>query len=523
MKIWKRMTSGLLTTLIVLMTLMTPAVADVDSISTTAILIDDETETISFILNTNSLVDQGVSPLDVLVEAKNTVTSQSATVTISVPAVPNDPSDPVTATFTTASLGLDIVDTHTIDIEVFDTLLVSLATDTVDVNVTTIAPDAPIAEGLIIDDIEVDSDYAPGDTVTVDVTLENDFDTDVDDVTVEAWILDGDDDRVGDKQESREFNLNDGEDEELTFSFVLPNDADEGIYTVLVEVDSDSGLLDSDFETFDVERAENSLFFDSIAFDSTVNAGDSMGFAVTLFNNGLNDEDDVKTSVTISGIGVSQTSDYYTVEEDDDAVRYFTLSLPSTTSTGTYQITFRAWNSDVDMSDTRELVVSGTSAGTITGTVGGVTTSADATSKTAYVGTGAVYTVSITNNENLAVAYTVSVAGTEGWASSSVNPSSVSLAPGTTGQISVFVSPNEGASGTQQFSVYVKEGTTIVDSVSLTANVVSEPATAIFGGFGTSQLAIILLIALLVLLILRREASPLKRVQRGRKKKDVYY
>lgn len=370
MKNLKRMTSGLLVTLMLLMTMIMPAAAATTILISNGDITDESTVLPIVFTITN---DGATAVTDTLTV---TVTDTDGLITGSVPTTANTVVQAQTftvaagtteeVTYNVAIVGGNANTAYTVGVSAAGTtgnLGAGPFTATLEVTPSDASP-SEVVDGLV-DNVDVERNYAPGDSVTVEVGLDNSLATSADftDVSVEAWITDASGDRVEDRQDSSEFNLNNDEEETLSFTFGLPSDADEGIYTIHLSVDSDQGVLDLDSsETFDVERADHSLYFNSVAFDSTANAGESVDFAVSLYNNGLNDEDNVRTSVTVSGVGVSQTSGNYVVEEDQDTIRYFTLSLPSTMGTGTYQITLHAWNGDVDVSETYDLVVAGVAA-----------------------------------------------------------------------------------------------------------------------------------------------------------------
>lgn len=540
MKTWKKLMSGLMTTLLVLTTIMVPAAASpaitvksgeiTDAATVLPVYLEITNDGVGGNGNQDTLWYQ-ITDTDGLLtgSAGANWTVQNYQVTVPADGDPYQfPIDLAIAGTPVAGQSYNIVvGLAASGNGMFATTLGDQGTPTfIDTTLTitpTIANPTELQDGLI-DDIDFDdNDYAPGETVEVELTLE-DANADYNDVTVEAWIADPDGDRVGTKEETSEFNLYVEDDEEVvTFEFDIPSDADEGVYTLHVVVESDEGQLDlSSSETFDVERADNSMYFESVDIGSAAIAGETLDFAVTLFNNGLEDENDVRTSVTISGVGVSQTSSYFTVEEDDDAVRYFTLQLPGTMTAGNYQVTFRAWNGDVDIVETREIVVANAAGTTISG-MSGVYTNVDAASKMVSTGTGGAYVLTVVNNEDRVVSYSISTAGTEGWATTLINPTTVSLAPGSAAQVQVFVSPDEGTEGLHQFSVYVKDGATIVDSLALTANVVAGQSDD-FDLFNTStSLLAVVVVVLAVLWVWKRDNAPRAPKKRKSKKKEVYY
>jgi hypothetical protein len=99
---------------------------------------------------------------------------------------------------------------------------------------------------------------------------------------------------------------------------------------------------DNEF-SFDVERDEHSILITSVQYDESAQAGETVDVAVTMLNNGEGDEDNVQVSLSVAS--AAQTSSYFTIEEDEEVVRYFTLTVPNGAS-GEELLVVRAANAD---------------------------------------------------------------------------------------------------------------------------------------------------------------------------------
>jgi len=84
---------------------------------------------------------------------------------------------------------------------------------------------------------------------------------------------------------------------------------------------------------------------------------------------------------------------------------------------------------------------------------------------------GTAYMITLENNDDSTRTVTISVGGVQGWASTTITPATLILAPGSSGVVSVYVTPSPSAEGTNAFTVYVSEGNQVISSVGLTANV----------------------------------------------------
>lgn len=200
-------------------------------------------------------------------------------------------------------------------------------------------------EANLVADNDYEDEVSPGDTIVLELELEN-GNTIYNDVSLEAYLIDGNGLRVSDIQETSDFNLGVEEEEVVTMNFLVEDDLDEGTYQIYVVATSDEGTLFEETYDVTVERDEHSLVVTDLRVSNAA-AGETVDVAVTILNNGQTDEDNVLVSLSVAGQTV--TSDYFTVEEDEELVRYFTLTLPSGAS-GNELVTVAVANEDVSVS-----------------------------------------------------------------------------------------------------------------------------------------------------------------------------
>tara|TARA_Y100000034_G_C6904289_1_gene419128 strand:+ start:970 stop:2457 length:1488 start_codon:yes stop_codon:yes gene_type:complete len=426
--------------------------------------------------------------------------------------------------FALANSGL-ATGTHTIDVAIAvaetgtGTPAVTMTGATGQINLT-VNPAVPAERSVgIVEDNDYDDEVTPGDILALELDLENTFNEDYEDVVVTAYIQDASEDRVSEEVETSEFNLDDEEEETISFNIAVPEDLETGSYTIFVSVESDQGTLEEITLPLTVERDDHSIRIMDVRYDSTADAGETVDVSVRLLNNGEKDEENVRITVTVAG--VSQSSNTFEIEEDEQVIRYFTLVVPSGAS-GDESLTVDVSNSRVSESYRGDIEVASSS---VSGT--GLTASVNSASQT--VGSeGAAYNFAIANNGNEVRTLQVSVAGVEGWADASVTPSAITLTPGSSGIVSVFLSPASGAEGTHAFTAYVQEGTTVLSSVGLTASV--EGADSATDVEPSWIVAAILLVALSMVLYnqnggrtTRRRTATSRRRTRGKKSGQVYY
>ena len=234
------------------------------------------------------------------------------------------------------------------------TLTVSQSTTFSDVITYTVNVNAATSQeacsALVTNDGELEDEYNPGDTVTIELELENEEcdGSTWTDVEFEAWLEDSNG-RISSVENTAEFNLGDEEEDTLRFSFNLEDDADaDETYQVVVRATADEAdeylwmSADNEF-SFDVERDEHSILITSVQYDESAQAGETVDVAVTMLNNGEGDEDNVQVSLSVAS--AAQTSSYFTIEEDEEVVRYFTLTVPNGAS-GEELLVVRAANAD---------------------------------------------------------------------------------------------------------------------------------------------------------------------------------
>ena len=327
-----------MTALLVLLTLMIPvSAATVSTPSIAAIENGDDTFTVSFTY-TGVSADETMD----LTVSGNGVTTQTQTVTLSPVTAGN--SGTASATFVAGSVS----DGTAI------TLAVSNAPATGDytalngtsVNMTVNPETVDELEATLVADNDYEDEVSPGDTIVLELELENGNNV-YNDVSLEAYLRDSNGLRVSEVQETSDFNLVAEEEETVTMQFEIEEDLEEGTYEIYVVGTSDEGTLFEETYSVSVEREENSLVVTDLRVSNGATAGETVDVAVTILNNGQTDEDNVLVSLSVAGATV--TSDYFTVEEDEELVRYFTMTLP-TGASGNEVVTVNVANEDVSVS-----------------------------------------------------------------------------------------------------------------------------------------------------------------------------
>ena len=327
-----------MTALLVLLTLMIPvSAATVSTPSIAAIENGDDTFTVSFTY-TGVSADETMD----LTVSGNGVTTQTQTVTLSPVTAGN--SGTASATFVAGSVS----DGTAITLAVSNAPATGDYTALNGTSVTmTVNPETvDELEATLVADNDYEDEVSPGDTIVLELELENGNNV-YNDVSLEAYLRDSNGLRVSEVQETSDFNLVAEEEETVTMQFEIEEDLEEGTYEIYVVGTSDEGTLFEETYSVSVEREENSLVVTDLRVSNGATAGETVDVAVTILNNGQTDEDNVLVSLSVAGETV--TSDYFTVEEDEELVRYFTMTLP-TGASGNEVVTVNVANEDVSVS-----------------------------------------------------------------------------------------------------------------------------------------------------------------------------
>jgi hypothetical protein len=327
-----------MTALLVLLTLMIPvSAATVSTPSIAAIENGDDTFTVSFTY-TGVSADETMD----LTVSGNGVTTQTQTVTLSPVTAGN--SGTASATFVAGSVsnGTSITLAVANAPATGDYTALNGTTVTMTVNPETVDE----LEATLVADNDYEDEVSPGDTIVLELELENGNNV-YNDVSLEAYLRDSNGLRVSEVQETSDFNLVAEEEETVTMQFEVEEDLEEGTYEIYVVGTSDEGTLFEETYSVAVEREENSLVVTDLRVSNGATAGETVDVAVTILNNGQTDEDNVLVSLSVAGATV--TSDYFTVEEDEELVRYFTMTLP-TGASGNEVVTVNVANEDVSVS-----------------------------------------------------------------------------------------------------------------------------------------------------------------------------
>lgn len=311
---------------------------------------------------------------------------------------------------------------------------------------------------------------------------------DMSSLEVKAWISGYHDDI---EVETAKFDVFEGNVYTKRLNLELPSDLDaKDDYTLHVQVtykNTLTGIESADIDTT-VQKLANNLEIlsaDFFAGSSTLTAGSTIYADVVVKNMGNHDLNDVFVKASIKELGISRavyvgdlacTDDCSgDCDEEDAQVVRVGLTLPENTASGTYLLEIEAYSDEITAQVTKMIYVeksAGTSyqPGTVTSATG-LELSAYNAKVDAESGKGTAFSVLVSNTGSSAMTVTLATLGTDDFASSQVNPSVFTLAPGESKTATVYLVMKENAvAGEHIFTVKASSGN-LAKQINLTADV----------------------------------------------------
>jgi len=249
-------------------------------------------------------------------------------------------------------------------------------------------------------------------------------------------------------------------------------------------------------------------------------AGSPTLVTIVAKNTGSDDIDDVYAKVSIpqlSLVAEERLGNLAAMDNGDSenvATADVPLRIPENTEDGTYPLVVEVYsdNGDVDTSVTKSIVINGVAPAEKF-----VEVVPSLESQDIEQGKTTTYTISVANLGASAKTYSVSVEGTEGWATTSqINPITVTLAPESSQTITIAVTAtNTALIGEHKFSVNIKSDDA-EKSISLTANVKGKTV-------GIDALLISVIVLAIVLVILIAVLVKTRKGDEGIETEESYY
>ncbi len=285
----------------------------------------------------------------------------------------------------------------------------------------------------------------------------------------------------------------------------LPDDMVVGNeFELILEAITDDGSIERLFE-LDVQLENTLEIYDILLTPgSNVEAGQTLLASIGVKNLGEEQEDvrvfmevpelDLSTMTTLFDLLANGVSD----DDDDDYKLYKSLALaiPSNVAAGEYDVLFSVVYEDGDevVTESVSLIVNGGAA-----TTEDVVISVDVQAQDIVQGRGAVYKLLFANLGSSTNAYTVELSDVSAWGTARADPLTLTVGPGATGEMYIFVSSDEESElGTQTFTVTITSGDSVVEVLNLDANIVEQ---AQLSGWGEVRLGLEIGFAVLLVIL----------------------
>jgi hypothetical protein len=356
-----------------------------------------------------------------------------------------------------------------------------------------------------------------GETLEVEIGLETNSDLDDEELTnIEVEIeIDGYEysDYESLEAESHLFDMEEDTTKYIDLEIDLPVKLDSDEYYLKVRVSGKDFTTMEEIVRLSVEPSRHGLDINDVVFSpgSEVQSGRSLLATVQVQNYGDYHEEDVKVTVGIDELGVSSTDYVEVVEIDGDEgesqyVTYETseelfLSIPDCATPGEYT---------VDVTVAYDEYESVTKSYALTVTDGGycdddseerLVVAVGPESQSVNTGEQAVYAIALSNEGDDSETYTLELTAGD-WASASLSDSLIVLGEDESQVVYAYLDVTEdAAAGNYVASLVLSNNGEVLETISLTADVVADDSSD-SGDFSLRNGLEIALIVLVVLLVI---------------------
>jgi len=216
------------------------------------------------------------------------------------------------------------------------------------------------------------------------------------------------------------------------------------------------------------------LYIESVELSTDhVVVGETLDVAIKIANNGREDESNIKIKVEIPEIGAEKTvSILNTLGSGYDYTAYLTLEIPEADA-GIYTFVAKVYNVETGDTYEQDIVVEEAELVVVEEPATGASVSLPAMgtiTQTIEAGKGSIFSIEVKNNEDVAKTFDFVVGGVTDWATARVDPSQLTIGPGETEMVYVYVLPTD--TGEHAFTLYVKENGITVAANQIKVNVV---------------------------------------------------
>ncbi len=219
---------------------------------------------------------------------------------------------------------------------------------------------------------EIEEEAGPHSNVVFDLKIENMFDEDAEDLEIEdievKITIDEIDDGEEIDEESGSFDLDAGDDEDVSIDFTLPWEVEDGNYDVIIEVTgSDENGDDHEIEwrlSLEVEKEDDDIIIRSSELSPPmVTCSRQASIDFKIMNIGTDDQDNVDVRIRNSALGLDERVtgidlDSDPFDEDSEFSRVLSFYIDDDQAQGIYPITMEVEFEDGDLADSKIIELS---------------------------------------------------------------------------------------------------------------------------------------------------------------------
>lgn len=366
-----------------------------------------------------------------------------------------------------------------------------------------------------IEDITVtgfgdDKEWLPFDEIEVEVSVDNRGNDDVDNIEIEWGLYDEEQEEwVIDVDNEKDFDLKDGDDETITFTFKIDNkmdidleDLDDGThYTLYVratgEVDNDDNddTCSDDQESIELVYERDFVILTNIDVSSPVSCGSNLEISADVWNIGTRDQDNVQVKVFNNKLGIDEMIDVGDINSFSDEKLSLSIEIPEDAEEDTYVLSFEVYDEDDDLyvndyddQDSRFTLGITVQGSCSDSPIGGSDSKAIVSAKLeagGKAGEELVIRATLTNTGNQVATYLINAAGYAEWASlEDIEPNSITLDSLESGDIVLTFTVKDDAEGDKLFDLEVVSGSELVVSQPVSVSITPKAKTDLSGIFG---------------------------------------
>jgi len=371
-----------------------------------------------------------------------------------------------------------------------------------------------------IEDISVegfgdDESWFPFDEIEVEVSVENDGDYDTENIQVEWGLYDSDNGEwVIDVDDEKEFDLKDGKDETLTFTFTIDDDMDVDLedledgdqYVLYVRAtgeidDRDADEFDGDdscawdSEEIEIVIERDFVVVSNLEITETVSCGSNLVISGDAYNVGEDDQDEVTVLVQIKNLDYIKELKFDEIESFEKEKFDLTIPIPKNAEENSYSIIFEVYDEDMDIYENDfdddesrhrdSFIIEGGCSGSVEEDFG-ILISANLQSG-GFAGEPLVVNAMITNTGDEQATLLFNAAGYGGWANSAdLNKATIILESGESDEITItFDVKKDISAGDKSFNLEVISDNELIASQPVSFSI-QQKASGISDIFGDS-------------------------------------